>query len=216
MRLIKYWYQLLEGSGLAAADSGPGQAVGTLTANVTWCPYYFPPGTPYGYKGVTIAASVSRISSAAAAGFNAAEGSIEMLVRPTWSNADGLNHFFWDTGGGSNQRFCLWKHSSNLTYLFTDETSRGSFTYAWTAGTLYHVVLNWGTNTLYINGVLQKTYSAGTLGAGASTLYIGDQRTGLTCSFSGNIYYFIARDVTLTPGEIATFKAFFENQYIPD
>lgn len=216
MRLIRNWYQLLERSGLAASDSGPGQAVGTLTANVTWAPFYHPPGTIYDYKGVVIGASESRIVSAAAGGFNSTEGSIEMLVKPTWTYTDGLTHFFWDTSGGNNQRFRLLKSADNITYLQTQTTARGSFTYPWAAGTVYHVVLNWGTNQLYINGVLAYTFTAGDLGTGASTLYIGDRYTLANCALSGNIYYFIARDVPLTAAEIAVFKAFFLKQYIPD
>jgi len=215
MKQIRNWYRLLEGAGVTSHDSGPGLAHGTLSPNVTWCPYYYPPGTQLGHKGVTIAASQSRIVSAAAAGLPPDAGSIEMLCRPTWNNADSSNHFFWDTGAGPNRRFCLWKHSSNLTYLFTDETSRGNFTYAWTANELYHIVLNWGTNQLYINGVLAHTFIPGGLALGASNLYIGDQRTGVNTSFSGNIYYFISRDVALTLADIQAFRAFFENQYIP-
>jgi hypothetical protein len=77
------------------------------------------------------------------------------------------------------------------------------------------VVLNWGTNTLYINGNLVKTYTPATLGVGASTLYIGDHYSSTNQAFNGTIYYFVSRDVVLTATEIATFKAFFENLYIP-
>jgi hypothetical protein len=303
MRSIRNWYELLEGSGLVANDSGPAKAHGTLTANVNWLPFYSPPfstlqcsgtlspdatgtfhlqgiynsqpyfhnsdktyylwydsaagfwyisillgtvgaaywegtayddpafqpqGTatgvatitsdytiPYDQKGVIIASSVSRITSAAAAAFPAASGSIEMLVRPTWNYTDGASHFLWDTWGGSNRRFLLYKASTNVTYLYTDNTNRGSFTFAWSAHTLYHIVLNWGTNQLYINNVLVNTFTAGGLGSGASTLYIGDHYTSANNSFAGMIYYFIARDLPLTTAEIATFNAFFQKLYIP-
>jgi len=216
MRLIRNWYQLLEGSGLTASDSGPGQAVGTLTANVSWCPFYHPPGTLYGYKGVTIATSYSVITSSAALGFNGTSGSIEMLVKPSWSQADGLIHYFWNTYGGAGKYFRLLKFTDGLTYLSTNSLTRGSFSFAWVAGTVYHIVFNWGTNELYINGVLANNYTDGTLGSGATTLCIGDAAVYANCSFSGNIYYFIVRDVPLTLAEIATFKAFFLKQYIPD
>jgi hypothetical protein len=215
MKQIQNWYQLLEGTGLAAADSGPGQAVGTLTANVTWCPYYYPPGIPYGFKGVTIGPTLSHISSAAAAGFHWTEGSIEMLVKPSWNNNDGIAHFLWTTTGGAGKIFRLQKYTDAQTYLTTDSLARGGFSYPWTAGTVYHVVLNWGTNQLYINGVLVKDYTDGNLGGGASTLYIGDHQSSPNCAFSGDIYYFIVRDVPLTAAEIAAFRAFFEKQYIP-
>jgi hypothetical protein len=182
----------------------------TGTAQLT-CGYTF----PYDQKGVIIAASQSRITSAAAAGFPSAAGSIEMLCRPSWNYNDGIGHFFWDTYGGSNRRFFLYKYTDNTTLLWTDNTSRGSFTFAWAAGTLYHIVLNWGTNQLYVNGVLVKDYTDGTLGLGSSTLYIGDQYTGSNYSFNGMIYYFIARDVALTLAEITAFNAFFQNLYIP-
>jgi len=303
MRDIRNWYELLEGSALVANDSGPAKAHGTLTANVTWLPFYSPPlsdlqcsgtlspdptgtftlagiynsqpyflnsakafrlwyhptagfwyisillgtlgaaywegyayddpafqplGTatgaatmtphhtmPYDLKGVTILSSASRISTPAAAGFPAAAGSIEMLVRPSWNNVDGASHFFWDTWGGSNRRFLFYKSSGNVTYLYTDNTSRGYFTFPWVAHQLYHVVLNWGTNTLYINGSLANNFTDGGLGLGASTLYIADHYTSANNSFSGFIYYFIARDLALTPDEIATFNAFFQKLYIP-
>lgn len=216
MKHIRNWYQLLEGSGLAASDSGPGQAAGTLSADVTWCPFYHPPGTIYDYKGVVIGPSQSRIVSAAAAGFNWTEGSIEMLVKPTWVYSDASTRLFWDTAGGVNKQFRLIKLPTTNTALVTNSIVRGQFIYPWAPGTVYHVVLNWGTNQLYINGVLAYTFTAGNLGGGASTLYIGDRASTPDISFYGTIYYFIARDVPLTPAEIATFKAMFLKQYIPD
>jgi hypothetical protein len=188
---IRNFYPFLEGAGLHAFDMGPTLKKGLLTANVTWLA-----------KGVTIAAAASRIASAAMGGFNLVEGSIEMLVKPSWNNADNAYHFLWDSYGGSNRRFLLVKTSANLTEVYTDDTSRGSFTFAWTAGTTYHIVLNYGTNALYINKVLVKTYSAGTLGLGASTLYIGDCYAAGTYAFKGDIYYFIARDTPLTQAQI--------------
>jgi hypothetical protein len=216
MREIRNWYQLLEGTGLVAHDLGPGQAHGTLTANIAWLPFYHPPGTLYTYKGVTIAAATSRITSAAAAGFNSASGSIEMLCRPGWAYNDGSSHTFWDCNGGNNHVFRLTKNSGGTTELYTDNTSRGTFTYAWASGTLYHIVLNWGTNALYINKVLEKTFTAGTLGIGASTLSIGDQLNYDPPAFKGDILYFISRDVPLTQAEINAFYTFFMQQYIAD
>jgi hypothetical protein len=213
MRLIRSWYPLLEGTGLSAHDMGPGNAPGTLSADVTWCPYYYPPGIPYGYKGVVIGASNSRILSAAAAGFNSAQGSIEMLVKPSWNNADGLRHTFWFIYGGNNKKFHLYKKADSTTELFTNDTSRGTFTYAFVAGTLYHIVLNWPANELYINKVLVKTFTAGNLGLGAANLLIGDYYAWAGSSFSGNIYYFIVRNVPLTQAEINDFYTFFVNQY---
>jgi hypothetical protein len=303
MRLIRNWYTLLEGAGLVANDSGPGAAHGSLTANVTWYPFYSPPfstlyvagsltpdatgtyiltgnyaahpywfntkgyylwwdviddfwtistalgsftpgywyaqgsptitgnytpntytGTPvvtsqytvpYDQKGVVITSSLSRILTPAAAGFNSASGSIEMLVSPYWNNADSTNHTLWSTAGGQGKQFILIKASDNKTYLYTQTISRGSFTYAWTEGQLYHIVLNWGTNALYINKILEKTFTAADLGLGASTLYIGDYITTANYAFNGIIYYLIARDVPLTLAEITTFYNFFTNLYIP-
>lgn len=303
MRHIRTWYKLLERTGLVANDSGPGLAPGTLTADVTWLPFFGPPfseltvtgtlspnatgdylytaindskpyyrlsssyvlwwgssdsywfistvlGTPgaaywyrdnaspigtftpqgtatgtatitgnysapFDYKGVVIGPSASHITSLAATGFPTAAGSIEMLVRPYWNNADSLNHVHWYTGQGSARVFGLMKSSDNLTYLITDNTVRGTFTFAWTAHQLYHVVVNWGTNQLYINKVLVKTFTAGGLGLGATTLAIGDVLSGTNYAFNGIIYYFIARDVALTLAEITTFYNFFTNLYIP-
>lgn len=216
MKHIRNWYQLLEGSGLAASDSGPGQAAGTLSADVTWCPFYHPPGTTYGYKGVVIGPSQSRIVSAAAAGFNWEQGSIEMLVRPRWNNADNTRHNFWQTSGGANKVFQLFKYTDNYLYLTVNSISQGTVLYAFVAETYYHIVLNWPTNELYINGVLAKDYSNANLGSGSSTLYIGDTAATANTAFNGDIFYFIVRDVPLTAAEIATFKAFFLKQYIPD
>jgi hypothetical protein len=170
---------------------------------------------PYDYKGVIIGASESRIVSAAAAGFPAAAGSIEMLIRPTWNNADGLTHTFFDTYGGNNKVFSLVKGSDNLTKLTTNSTARGTTTFAWTAHETYHVVVNWGVNELWINGTLAHDFTDGGLGTGATTLYIGDRHTTANNAISASVYYFIARDVALTASEIATFKAFFEDQYLP-
>jgi hypothetical protein len=214
MRQIRNWYPLLEGTGLNARDMGPGNKPGTLTANVTWCPYYYPPGIPYDYKGVIIGASESRIVSGAAASFNATEGSIEMLVKPSWNNADGVAHVFWDTYGGNNKRFCLFKQSDNFTWLWMNASLYGPFSSSWVANTLYHIVFNWGANQLYINKVLSHTFNPNTLGLGATDLYIGDRYTLANYGFSGNIYYFIVRDVPLTLAEITTFYDFFVNQYI--
>jgi hypothetical protein len=74
--------------------------------------------------------------------------------------------------------------------------------------------LNWGANQLYINNVLVKTFSAADLGLGASTLYIGDRYSISDDSFSGDILYFIVRDVALTLAEITEFNAFFQHLYI--
>jgi hypothetical protein len=188
---IRNFYPLLEGSGLNTFDMGPGLKKGLLTANVSWLT-----------KGVTIAASVSRIVSAAAAEFNLVEGSIEMLVMPSWNYNDGKEHGFFDTYGGNNRRLVMWKDPNNTTVLYTDSTARGSFTFNWVAGTTYHIVLNYGTNKLYIDSVLVKTFTAGTLGTGATNLYIGDEFSGSNIAWAGNIYYFIVRDVPLTQTEI--------------
>jgi hypothetical protein len=214
MRLIRNWYPFLEGAGLTAGDLGPGLAYGTLTANVTWCPYYFPPGIFYGYKGVTLPLAASNIHSAAALGFNPDAGSIEMLVKPTWNFDDGIEHFLLDCYGGNNKRMYLEKDSDGLTKLATGGTSRGSFSFALVANTIYHIVLNWGTNALYINKVLVHTFTAGGLGLGSTNLYIGGNWSGTGVSFSGNIYYFIVRDIALTLAEITTFYNFFVNQYL--
>lgn len=299
MRLIRNWYKLLEGFGSSAKDDGPGNAVGTLSANCHWCPYIFCPsgevfltgtlvpdatgtfiktgiynGVPYffnsvkgfylwwsfvdqewdisptlgsqspsfwyndvsflgsflpqapytGYglltgivyeskKGVQFPSTLSRIVSSAAAGFPPAAGSIEMLVRPSWNWNDGLNHVFWDTYGGSNRRFLFWKAATNLTGLSTDNISRGTFSFAWTSDTLYHVVLNYGVNRLYINKSLAYDFSDGGLGLGSSTLYIGDRYSDPLYSFNGLVYYFLARDVALSLAEISVFYDFFVNQY---
>jgi hypothetical protein len=203
MRMIRNWYPLLEGSGLTAHDLGPGNADGTLTDNVIWLP-----------KGVTIAASVSRIVSAAAAGFNNAEGSIETLVKPSWNNDDGKNHTLWCTYGGYDRIFSLLKTVDGFTRLVTSNAIRGSFVYDWTADTPYHIVLNWGKNELYINKVLENDYDDGGLGNGASNLYIGDYQTGVNVAWQGDIYYFITRDVPLTQEEVITFYDFFTKQYL--
>lgn len=167
------------------------------------------------YKGLEIDSSISRITSSAAAGMNVATGSVELLFIPAWSNADGQAHYFWDTYGGSNQRFLLAKLTDGTTILYTGNVSRGSFTYAWTAGYLYHIVLNWPANTLYINGLLAKTFSTGTLGTPASTLYIGDRYTTAANSLYGTLYCFLVRDLPLTLLEILYFKNFFTKLYYP-
>jgi hypothetical protein len=222
------WFQYSGNSWLISDVLGDQGARGWLAWSTVITGTYAPYGTatgdavvtcdytiPYDQKGVITTATASRIITPAAAGFPANAGSIEMLVRPYWTYTDGLVHFFWDTYGGNNRRFLLAKQAGNNTELFTDSTSRGSVTFAWTAHTLYHVVLNWGTNTLYINNTLVKTYTPATLGTGASTLYIGDHYTTAARAFNGIIYYFIARDVALTLAELTTFNAFFQTQYIP-
>lgn len=303
MRFIRNWYQLLEGSGLVANDSGPGAAHGALAANVTWCPFYSPPfstltvtgtlspdatgtyqlsgsynsrpywksssawylwwqptgpnwvisevlgtegsrgwlsfgdditqlygpyGTatgnadvtcpytlPYDQKGVTLGLAPAGISSAAAGGLNIATGSFEMLIRPNWTYTDGLYHYFWDTYDGTNTRFRLYKNTDNTTILYINSTYKGVFTFAWTAHTLYHIVFNWPASTLYVNNVLVKTFTTGTLGDVASNLFIGSFYLLGYYPMTGDILYFITRDVPLTVAEITAFNAFFQNLYIP-
>ncbi|MBE3101472.1 MAG: hypothetical protein IMZ47_04285 [Firmicutes bacterium] len=183
-----------EGSGSYIYDSSGNGYIGTLGTGAT--------SPTWSSNGLSFGANQSRIVTPAAAGFNSDSGSIEMLVRPAWNYDDGLYHFLWDTYGGNNCSFYIQKHPANYTSLFTDSTLRQNFTFHWAAGTVYHVVLNWGTNQLYINGVLEKTYEAGGLGNGSSTLYIGDRHASANYAFSGNIYYFIVRDVPLKQVEI--------------
>lgn len=185
-----------------------GSASGTATVSSKYT-------IPNGYKGVTIASSASRISSAAAAGFNSSTGSIEMLCRPTWNYNDGKYHYLWMTSGGAARYFHLRKINTNNTFLTTDATSRGSFLFPWQAHHLYHLVLNWGTNALYINKTLAYTFTPGDLGLGASTLYIGDHSSTPNYSFDGDILYFIVRDTPLTLAEITTFYDFFTKLYAP-
>jgi hypothetical protein len=187
--LVGCWL-MNENGGNKVFDLSDNRNTGSLT-NVTWTP-----------GGVAIAASVSRIVSAAS-GFNASEGSIEMLVKPAWSYDDGLAHYFWQATITAFRKFTLRKNANNTTELFTNNTSRGTFTFAWAANTLYHVVLNWGTNTLYINKVLEYTFTAGGLGTLPPTLYIGDAYAGANLAFSGNIYYFCVRNRALSATEIA-------------
>lgn len=201
--------------GWSYEDSNPvqnydpyGTATGILTTTAPW-------PMPYDNMGCIFQPTISKITTPAAAGFPAAAGSIEMLVRPFWNNADGVRHCLWYTGGGAGGIFALLKHTDNLTYLYTNGSSRGSFSFPWTAYQLYHLVLNWGANTLYINDVLVKTFTPATLGVGASTLYIGDHASSSNQAFNGIIYYFISRNVALTAVEIHSFRSFFENLYIP-
>lgn len=200
-----YWYR--DNASPIGTFTPQGSASGTPTVSGNY-------SDPFDFKGVLLGSTVSRITSAAATGFPTNAGSIEMLVRPRWNNADGLRHILWDTYGGNNRRFTFHKYSDNLTTLSTDSTARGTFSFPWTAHQLYHVVLNWGTNQLYINNALVKTYTAGGLGTGATTLYIGDRYTTSDYSFTGIVYYFIVRDVALTLAEITAFNAFFQNLYI--
>jgi len=214
MQKIRNLYLLLEQSGLTAIDRGPGAAHGTLSANVSHLVYENPPGTVQGYKGVIIAASLSRIVSTAAAGFNTTEGSIEMLVKPSWNYDDGICHFFFDTYEGANKRFSLFKWTDGTTRVRVQDTDCGNFTYTWAANTTYHVVVNWGANQLYINKVLEHTFTPMSLGAGAANLYIGDYHNQVNYAFNGNIYYFITRDVPLSLDEIVEYYNFFTNQYV--
>lgn len=167
------------------------------------------------HKGVTLALAPAGISSAAAGGLNPATGSFEMLIRPTWHYTDALIHYFWDTYGGSNTRFRLYKDTDGTTILFVNSTYKGAFTFPWATYTLYHIVFNWPAGTFYVNNVLVKTFSTGTLGTPATNLFIGSFYSSSFYPMSGTIYYFITRDVPLTAAEIAQFKAFFQNQYIP-
>lgn len=181
-------------------------AIGTATASS-------PLTMPNGYKGVTFAASASRIVTPAAAGFPSASGSIETLVRPSWPYTDGLAHILWDTYDGNSKRFCLRKNADNTTELLTNTESRGTFTFPWATSSLYHIVLNWGTNVLYINGTAVKDFTDGTLGIGASNLYIGDRYALANNSWKGQMFYFIVRDAVLTAAEIAEFRSLFSKLY---
>jgi hypothetical protein len=185
---------------------------GTATGDATvTCDYTL----PYDQKGIILGLQPAGISTPAAAGLNTATGSFEMLTRPTWTYTDGLDHYFWDTYGGSNTRFRLFKQSLNMTYLYINSTYMGQVTFPWTAHTLYHIVFNWPANTLYINNTLVKTFTPGPLGTIASNLYIGSFYLNGYYPMNGAIYYFITRDVPLTVAEITAFNAFFQNLYIP-
>lgn len=193
MFALHSFLRLLEGTGPTAFDMHTNHLDGTRAGNTTWQP-----------KGILFGASIARIITPAALTFPAASGSIEMLVKPYWNNADGLNHFLWDTYGGNNQRFCLYKSGANTTVLLTNTIDRGNFVFSWVASTIYHIVLNWGLNTLYIDKILVKDYNDGGLGTGASTLYIADKYTGGACAFYGIVYYCITRTAPLTEAQIAT------------
>lgn len=186
-----------------------GTASGTATAT---SPYTI----PNGYKGTRHLATTSKITSLAATGFPSAEGSIELMFRPRWNHSDGLYHYLWSTYGGSNRNFALGKVNTNHTSLITDNTSRGAFTFAWQAERLYHIVLNWGLNQLYINKTLVYDFTNGTLGSGSTTLYIGDLWSVANYACDGDILYFIARDTPLTLAEITTFYNFFTKLYAPN
>jgi hypothetical protein len=183
-----------EGGGNKVFDASGNNNTGTFAGTTlpTWVP-----------GGISFGASSSRIASPAAAKFNAAEGSIEMLVRPAWSYDDGNVHYFWNASTTSIRRFLLRKNANNTTELFTNNTSKGTFTFAWASNTLYHIVLNWGTNELYINKVLKHTFTAGGLGILPLTLYIGDHNILTDVAFNGIIYYFRAWNRALTDAKIA-------------
>lgn len=176
-----------EADGDIACDlSGNGHS-GTKYGDVIWKADIYGSALDFGHD-------VDRVICAGAAKIlNPDEGTIEMLVRPHFDLAGAATYYyFFDTYGGSNSRFLLNVDIySDLLTLYTDTVNRGNFDISgfWTAETLYHIVLVWGTNKLYINGELVHTYDPGGLGDGADNLYIGDRYTTGSRAFDGKISY---------------------------
>lgn len=132
-------------------------------------------------------------------------GTVECYVRPKWNYDDGLEHHLFYTLGGNGKLFSLFKHNNNDTYLYTNTTYRGNFTYQWQANKSYHIVLVWGTNQLYINGAYVKNYSDGGLGAGADDLYVASRAYTSYC-WNGYIEWFRIYNRALSLSEMAQLR----------
>jgi len=194
MRGLIAYYPFCELAGLVAHDMTPNANHGTLSGDVTWAK-----------PGVNIGPSQDRILSAASTIFPIEAGSIEILCRPSWSYDDGASHYFWDCYPPAAARFYLNKQYTNVTILGIQNSDRGSFVYPWVANFLYHIVVNWPENKLYINGSLAYDYNDENLGQVADQLIIGDAYSFYNFSFSGKMYYFRVRNLNLTEAEILYF-----------
>jgi len=183
-------YLFNEGTGLKVFDLSGNGYKGTLD------------GASWGRGGIEIWQSEDRITGDWT-GTDAQVGTIEMLVKLNWSHPTSDQPFFWDTYGGINQRYVLYYEGSDYkTYLYTQTTERGSFTYAWEADKLYHIVAVWPENKLYINGLFVNDFDDGYLGSNATTLYIGDRFEGTDFSLNGVVHLTRWYNKALTISEV--------------
>jgi hypothetical protein len=147
--------------------------------------------------------------------FNQSAGTVEIWLRPNWDYDDGSNHYFWDTYGGNNKRFLLYKASDGDTDIYTGGTLRGSHRYEYEAGQWYQVVLVWGANLLYINGNLVNNYTDGDLGTGADDLYIGS-RYSSSSALDGYVELFRVWNRALSESEIKSlYRDPYQMFYVP-
>ena len=126
---------------------------------------------------------------------NTADGAIEMLVAPNWSDGGGAINYLWDSSGS---RFLLYEDTGSGLHLYCNGVSKGSVQFGWSAGRLYHLVLTWPDLKLYIDGELVTDYGSSDISEIGGTLYIGDRYTGTDRSWTGWVYFvrFYGRGLT--------------------
>ena len=142
--LVGLWL-MNEGSGNIVQDLSGNGNTGTFVNTPTWV------AGKYG-QAIELSSGTTDRIEVSTSRFNLSAGAIECRFRCGLNYDDGLTHDLFDTS--VNNDLLIWKHSNNTTYLYTDGTHRGNAVYPWASGVDYHVVLNWPSNELWINGVL--------------------------------------------------------------
>ena len=100
--------------------------------------------------GVSIGSSASRIV-VPTAGLSTSKGSLFFTCTPNWSQYDNVIHYLFDSYGGANERFLIYKSNStanNETLLFSQTIPRGAISYGFAAQRDYSFTVVYGTNKL--------------------------------------------------------------------
>lgn len=179
-----------EGSGNKIFDSINKQ-VGIFSGDVSWT-------TTKAGIGVNIGVSADRIQVSNMI-WSTSQGAIEILFIPNWNHNDNITHYLFGTDDNATQ---IVKANNNDLYVYNNGSNRGSFTYSFQAGKLYHLFLNYPSNKLYINGIMEYDYTDGDLGSIGANLYLGDRNWGANNSLDGKILLFKTYNRNLTTSEI--------------
>ncbi len=177
--LVGAWI-MNEGSGDRVYDSTQNQQNGVFNGN----------NTDWRNSGVLLGASQDRIIIPITSRINNAFGMVAFSFTPNWNYNDGNVHYIFDTYGGANERFILWKNTNDTLDLYTQTVSRGTIVYTFEANKKYSIVVTWPDNKVYINGIESLDGTDADLGNGSSTLYLGDRYIAANQSLDGTFHYF--------------------------
>jgi hypothetical protein len=143
-------------------------------------------------KALTIAAAdhveISRVPATNAPRLVAAEGSVLILVKPTWAGNDGVLHTLLDCGGATANRLRIRKTVANALELEVLDNAAGSKKVAaavsWSAGTWQHIIGIYrtdGTLELWLNETQVGTVTGagtGILNSLGATIFLASDTAG--------------------------------------